>query len=196
MSLTDAILHAWLAGALEPPRALEVEEAMRREPGIAERLARLRALQTEPRADPWRIPPPGIAGGRAGIRANVEHAAVLGGALRAGDRFELVMDDLPDAAARWVVVLRRETAGWRVVFPTEPEDQMPLAALPLDDGVRRLALTASAAPRQRWAVALPAASVSIDWTLGEAARWEPVIAGVQDGSIPTASVELELVATA
>ena len=191
MSLTDATLHAWMAGALEPPDALVVEEALSEDPALLARVSALRTEITQPVADPWRIPPPGVPGGRVGLQLRSHHVAVFGGGLRPGDRFELRIPPLEDSDSRRIVVLRQQAEGWRVLFPTEPEDRVVLAELPLADGEHVLELSAGpVAGVQRWAVALPPLSTAIDWAADELSRWHHTLQAVASGEVPCASAEV------
>ncbi|MEZ4316879.1 MAG: hypothetical protein R3F61_05235 [Myxococcota bacterium] len=194
MPVTDALLHAWISGALEPPRALEIEEALRDDAELRARLERLRSQLRMPDApSAWRLPPPGVLGGRLGLGVSFQPAEVFGGPLRPGDRFQLRLGSLTDAEPRWVVVLRKLDARWRVVFPTDPRDRLALTDLPEEDGERVLDL--SAGPErgtQRWAVALPAVGIDVDWSQPDIERWRPVIHAVAAGEIPCGSVEIEV----
>lgn len=191
MSLTDATLHAWMAGALEPPDALRVEEALRQDPALLSRVSVLRAELIEAPTDPWRIPPPGVPGGRVGLQLRPHQVAVFGGGLRPGDRFELRIPALLDADTRRVVVLRQHADGWQVLFPTTPEERVALAELPLADGEHVLEVSAGPqAGTQRWAVALPPLSTAIDWAADELTRWRDTLKAIAAGEVPCASAEV------
>lgn len=177
--MTDAMLLAWKAGALEPGRALEVEEALRVHPELWARVASLPSL--EPEADSWRVPPPGVFGGRAGFGVQVRQAAVFGGGLRAGDRFQLTFEA---DEKRFVVVLRRVDGAWTVVHPVEPGDELRVGELPVKEGQRVLDLLAADRPGvQDWAVALPE-------VLPSNGDWRGLQAGVADGTVPVASARV------
>ncbi len=189
--LDDAMLHAWLSGALEPPQALVVEELLRQTPEVQRRIDQLEQAANPVRRDPWRIPPPGIPGGRLGFGLSTAQAAVFGGELRAGDRFELRIDTpLERATDHVVLVLRRLAGAWQVVFPTDPDGTLTAADLPEKDGGRVLDVSAGPEPgRQRWAIAL-APRETLDWAARGAERFAAVIAGVARGEVPVASVEV------
>jgi hypothetical protein len=189
--LDDATLHAWLSGALEPPQALVVEEILRQTPEIQRRIEQLEQAASPPRPDPWRIPPPGIPGGRMGFGLSTAQAAVFGGALRPGDRFELRIESVVEQAAdQLVLVLRRLAGAWQVVFPTDADGTLTAADLPEKDGARVLDVSAGPeAGRQRWAIAL-APRDAVDWAAEGAERFAAVITGVAGGDVPVASVEV------
>ena len=191
--LSDRLLLAWLAGALDPGRASEVAEDVAADPMLQARVAALGAQLADPPAAPsFRLPPPT----RPSFGMRRQLAIAMGDTtLRPGDRFRLALDP-PDDAERIVVVLRRVTSDWSVVFPTDPDEVLPVGALPTEDGSPILDLVVDRPGRQRWAVALPAASVAIDWTAPEATRWQALSAGIADGSIPVTSIELEVEAAA
>jgi hypothetical protein len=121
------------------------------------------------------------------------------GALRPGERFALTLGAVADPDTRMVVVLRRDASGpWTVVFPEDPEDVIPLSALPADaTGARRLDVVAAPTPgTQRWAVALPLIEPGPDWSVGSAERWAGLRGALGRGEVPAASVVVEVVALA
>jgi len=195
--ISDDRLLAWAVGALEPGRALELEEEAGRDPGLRQRAAQLKArLAPEPGRTVtapasgmlWRLPPPGM---NANLRGGWAPAMVMSGALRPGDRFVVRLEP-PDALRRAVVVLYRVgSAAWSVVFPDAPDEQVSLEDLPLEaDGTRRrLELMAGPdAGTQRWAVALPPAQTPIDWGLEPADRWRALRRSVASGTVPVMTV--------
>jgi len=191
----DDLLLAWIVGALEPGRALELEEEAARDPSLHDRVARLRttlaaatAATAATAAPSWRLPPPGMA---ANLSGGWAPAMVMSGALRPGDRFVVKLAP-PDAIKRAVVVLYRAAgAAWSVVFPGGPDELVTLEELPLEpDGARRrLELMAGPdAGVQRWAVALPLVSAPIDWGLEPVARWRLLKRAVASGDVPVMTV--------
>jgi len=193
--LSDRSLLAWLAGALEPGEAHAVAAEVAASHELQARVDGLRRqLRPRERKRTWRIPPPGVQGGRRGFAVEHRLAAVMGDALRPGDRFQVVIGPMEDAAARRLVVLTLENDAWRVVFPTRSAEDVTLDLLPAAaDGSRSLDLTAGAAPgRQRWAVALPLAASPIDWALLPDERWASVRAQIVAGEVPVTAVEIEV----
>lgn len=196
---SDVRLLAWLAGALEPGDALVVQEAVAAEPALAARAAQLRARLDPPAAAPrrWRVPPPRVAGGRAGLsirRAPTATMSTEPESVRAGERFRLRIAPLDRPADRLLVVLYRGAADWEVVFPATPEEAVALSVLPAKpDGARYLDLVARAEPQQRWAVALPLrADAAPDWAAPPAARWAALQETLRAGATPIASAALTL----
>ncbi|MCA9572026.1 MAG: hypothetical protein KC656_29510 [Myxococcales bacterium] len=185
--ITDDRLLAWRAGALEPPDALEVEEYVRTAPEAWARILGLPELEVPPSA--WRIPPPGVRGGRAGFAVELRAAAVLGGGLRVGDRFRLALG--PADPDRFVVVLRRLAGhAWDVVFPVVGDVLMRVADLPEEAGDRVLDLVVQEPGEQDWAVALPADLPDLTGAAG--ADWDVVLAGVAAGEVPVASARVRV----
>jgi len=196
MNISDARLLAWLSGALEPGDALYVQEAVVADAGLAGRAATLRARlapPTRPRvaaAQRWRVPPPRVSGGMGLRRAT---AAVMSEALRAGERFRLRIDPVDRPDERLLVVLYRTDDTWEVVFPQHPDETVAVGALPAqDDGSRSLDLVARAAPRQRWAIALPLGDAAPDWDAPAEDRWSSLRRAIAAGEAPVASAEIRL----
>lgn len=191
MPVTDTQLYAWLAQALEPQATLTVEEALAGDPQVRARLQLLTLTPPGP-TDPWRIPPPGVLGGRARLGVQSAGAAVFDDGLRPGDRFDVRIAPCPDAADRALIVLRQAHSKWEVVFPTTPDELSPLSALPADsEGERVLSVTAAGEPgTQRWAVALPFLAIEIDWAASGTDRWSSLMEGLGTGEVPVASAEV------
>jgi hypothetical protein len=193
-TIDDATLLAYHCGALEPGDARDVEVALAADPALGLRLrdAANRLIEPPP-TDPYRIPPPGL--GMSGFGLQGTAGLVLAGdeAIRPGDRFRVTLHP-DDAGRRRVVVLYRRRDAWEVVFPTRPEEAVTAEALPRDDdGARLLDLAARAdRGRQRWAVALPSTDLAIDWAVPGDARWATLQDGIAGGTVPVASVEIEV----
>ena len=81
-----------------------------------------------------------------------------------------------------------------VVFPTRPEEEVMVQALPVgEEGERLLDLAARGrAGRQRWAVALPPKDMPIDWAADDDVRWGDLRRGIALGTVPVASVEIQV----
>ena len=193
----DARLLAWLTGALEPGEALAVQEAVRAAPALQARLPILYALLQEPPQPPppWRIPPPGLPGGRAGFQLQVIDAGMMHGIIRPGDRFRVSLPLLPDAAQRTVVVLCLEADSWQVLFPSAPEESVSAAILPVDEaGQPFLDLRSrDRSGEQRWAVALPLLADGADrWQRPPADRWTDLQEAIVEGTVPVASVQIQV----
>lgn len=187
LTIDDALLLAWRAGALEPTQSLEVEEYLKVAP---EAWARLLMLpEPEAPTERWRIPPPGVRGGRARFGLELQRAAVFGGRMRVGDRFRLALDNA--GAERFVVVLRRLLSGsWEVVHPRPPASPTRLGELPLEGGRRMLDLVARDSGEQDWAVVLPETLPEHEAANG--ADWQDVLDAVARGDLPVASARLKV----
>jgi hypothetical protein len=182
--IPDRILRQYLAGALEPPVQERVERALRREPGLRERLAVLLATSIpEPEADVgWLIPPPNLP---RSLRATTALAAVMG---EQTEGWVEVWLEIPKAHLDdRVIVLERESTGWRVVFPTEPAELVSARALPRDGARSRLDLDARSS---RIAVVLVAPDRPLDLTLPEPARWAELRACLEAGEVPITSIDI------
>jgi hypothetical protein len=181
--ISDTLLLAYRAGALEPHRALEVEEYLARDPMAWARVGSLPALEVA--SQRWRIPPPGVRGGSMGFGLELRRAEVFGGGTRVGDRFQVVLDAVEPT--RCVVVLRRLLgASWEVVFPMSPDDRLEVGELPLEAERAILDLTVEHAGEQDWAVLLPETLPSGDGP----DRWLGVLADLAIGRVPVASTRL------
>lgn len=202
---SDVRLLAWLAGALEPGDALVVQEAVSADPALAARAAQLRSRLDPPAAAAprraaarsWRVPPPRVAGGRAGLsirRAPTATMSTEPESVRAGERFRLRIAPIDRPDDRLLVVLYRGGADWEVVFPAAPEEAVDLSVLPAEpDGARNLDLVARADPQQRWAVALPLrADAAPDWAAAPDARWAALQDALRSGAAPIASATVTL----
>jgi len=192
--VSDAELLALVVGALEPSRALELEEVLAAEPALRLRKATLAssmALGEAPRHG-WRIPAPGVG---MKLRLSASAAPVMGGELRPGDRFRVRVDRTEEPSRR-IRVLFRKGEDWEVVYPSAPEEELAVAELPVDaDGKRHIDLVAQPpAGHQRWAVALADAGDGVDWDAPETERWAALQSGIAAGSVPGAAVEVEVVA--
>ena len=193
-AVTQADLLALVSGALEPGRRREVEREVQFDSDMRRRVTDLRTRLADAAPPPaWRIPPPGVRSGRGAFGVRAETAAVMGAAPRPGDRSTLWLADLADAAERLVVVLHRTPSTWAVVFPTRSAEGVRLSELPRGPaGERRLdVVLRDDAGSQRWAVALPLASM-IDWAVPEEARWTEIRAQLRSGLVPVAAAEVQV----
>jgi hypothetical protein len=195
--ISDADLFAYLAGVLDPGRAREIEEKLSCSATLAARLntASMALRDPELPGPSWRIPPPGLAGGRAPMRLQPEVASVMADGPRPGDRVKLWIRPTKEPESRIVVVLmQKPETGWTVVFPSGPGEEIDLASLPSrEDGARRLDVVLQDFPgTQRWAVALPAKGTTIDWEQPDETRWSDVKRALECGEIPVSSVEISL----
>jgi len=194
-TLTDRDLLAWLAGALEPGRALDVQEEVSAFPEVRARVALLTQRLQEDQIRPvWRIPPPGVAGGRRGFTLERAALAVMGEeVIRPGDRFTVRIGAVPDAEDRRLVVLYRRGADWDVVFPSREDEDVQLDVIPAEpSGERVLELVAQEdLGEQRWAVALPLAD-PVDWSLAPEARWQSLVERIATGEVPVTSVRIQV----
>ncbi len=194
----DTTLYRYLAGALEPGEVASVEAALSRTPSLRSRLSTF-ARQIEEQPTPsstWRIPPPNVQPTGGGMWALHVGGAVLGGedVLRPGDRFRVHVSPPEDVDDRDVVVLRRVNSKWKVVFPLALEERLPAAEL-RRSGTDHLVIDLAAARdagAQRWAVALPKRDVAVEWADETAARWDALVKAVADGSVPVASVQIDV----
>ena len=190
--VSDPDLHAYVAGALEPPRALEVTEAVAADPQLGLRLEAVQAALAQGPADrgEWRIPPPGV-----GLRLMLSASAapVMGDTIRPGDRFRVRVDRTDDPKRR-IRVLFRAGQRWQVMFPAGPDEELTVAELPTDEsGKRHLDLVAQPPlGAQRWAVALCDPSETVDWSAAEGPRWAALRVGITAGQVPVAAVEVEV----
>lgn len=178
--IPDRTLLAFLAGALEPGRAADVEEALRASAGLRARLHLLVAARAAPAPTPsaWAVPPPGPAWGlaRAGP-APAGPEAWLGDDVHTEEPFVLHLRPGDPAERRRVVALREEAGAWTVAWPTRAEELRRVDELPLGpDGARELRLPAGAAPgRQRWVVLAVPEGADVDWALPGPGRWQELI---------------------
>ncbi len=186
----DRTLRRYLAGALEPPRAEEVEAALAADPALRERLALLRATTVQASLDPWRVPPPGLwlPGAPA---TEVRLALTLGEEPGPGDLVELRVA-LPEGTEdHLVIVLNRAGGDWTVWFPARPEEEIRAGELPREpDGRARLDLALEQGGRQRLALVLLPPELAVAWEEPEVARWEPVRDAVASGRAPVITLEV------
>jgi hypothetical protein len=197
MTITDETLLAHLVEALDPGLAQEVREEVAASRELTARAAFLaaRLRQADDLGDAWDLPPVGVPAGRKAFSATVAGGMVMGeGELAVGDRFSVWLGVVEGASERIVVVLLRRPVGWGVVFPARPDELMRVDELPLEtSGARRVELVVQAGVgSQRWAVALPPATLPIAWEAEPAARWAALRAGVADGSVPVTSVQISV----
>ncbi len=193
-TLDDATLLAYHCGALEPGAQLDVEAALAHDPTLPLRLRELAGRLIEPPpTDPYRIPPPGMGLAGFGLQGTQGMVMSEGEVLRPGDRFRVELRPQTAADATRVVVLYQRD-GWEVVFPTRPEEEVMVQALPVgEEGERLLDLAARGrAGRQRWAVALPPKDMPIDWAADDDVRWGDLRRGIALGTVPVASVEIQV----
>lgn len=190
--VTQLDLLAWATEGLDPSRRRALGERIAASPELRARLAVLARQVAGWRAHPARPAP--LPRPVPSLRAALQTAPRLGsGPLRPGDLFYVYLHDVPDAATRFLVVLRDHGEGWRGIYPTGPEDLHSADRLPLDGDALRLGLSADdQLGVQRWAVALPPLWMSLDWTLPAAERWAPILAGVAQRSLPFVEVEIEV----
>ena len=190
--VTETELFGYLVGVLEPGRAEEVEAALAESPQLRAKLGEVGATvrMTAPMDRGWQIPPPGIAGGRVGFGVGATPAVVMAGRAQAGDRVQLWIEPVTNEAM--VVLLAEKANGWRVMFPNDVEEVITLEELPTrEDGARRIdvVLTEVEGP-QRWAVALPSASTSVDWAASETSRWDELRRGIASGEVAVTAVDV------
>ena len=204
---TDATLLAHLAGALEPGPEAEVRAELSRSTALQHRLARLRR-RTEPPPQRFRIPPPGIFGGRRPVPIRAMPAAVMSAeaedadsphhriAARPGERWRLHITAQPTPERLTPIVLERlEDGAWEVTFPEDEDDLLTLADLPTSTaGAHLLDLGAPTTPGDhRMALALIPAHLPIDWS-HPTQRWTTLQAGIEDGTFPVAAVQVHVTA--
>lgn len=194
MTPTAAELAAWLEDALDPDRAAEIAQMVAARPALAARVRALRArLQPtiEPGERTWCLPFPGLRLPGA-PRATLWEAAVMG-SIGPGARFEVCIEDPEDAAQTRLVVLTRRGDDWEVIFPEEPEDDVPVSVLPLAADGRRIGLVAGLTlGEQRWALVYVARSLHIDWSAPPEQRWAPLRAALAEGAATAVVVEREV----
>ncbi|MBX2802028.1 MAG: serine/threonine protein kinase, partial [Myxococcales bacterium] len=191
MRFDDATLRAYVSGLLEPPEARQVAQWASRDPALRRRLTALAAQAMRPAPTPTRrfwLPPAGPH-----LVSDPDALGVLGGSMvLSGERFAVWLPTVEDAEDRTIVVLRRDEdeTDWRVVEPLQPEAQVRLDALPVqEEGRRQLQLRAEGEGRQRWAVVLPAAE-TLDWTHDDPFR--TLASLLHDNEVDAVSVRIEV----
>ena len=184
---------------LDPEDAQELRERLTAQPPSP------RPLRTAPRRSRrWRLPPPAM-----GLQATASHPAVFGSTSDAevqeghaplsvskGERFCMSIRDLPDAARRVVVVLRRCGAGdWEVRSPQREGRLTRLDQFErTEDGFRTIQLLASGpAGLQRWALALVPEPLDVDWSVPPDQRWAALQEAILRGQVPVASTDLRVI---
>ncbi len=190
--ISDDLLLAWLAGALEPGRSLEIQAEVAASPDLRVRLERLRALTAEdrPLAPAWRLPPPGHG---QGLPALARAAAALSRpTVTAGGRLRLSLPAGLDPQAI-VLALWRGPDDWELLSPTGPDDLLRVADLPQEDDRPWLDLRVREVPRrQRFALAVAPADTVIDWSAPAATRFAALQQAMLEGRLPAMSVEVQL----
>jgi hypothetical protein len=177
MNPDDALLSAWLGGALDPGRAWELEARLRRSTALQARLAELSAeLQATPIGRPtprWRLPIPPRSRG-----STLQPVGIMGGAA-ARYRLELIP---PEGARRLVVLLGQQPPqDWRVLFPLEEEEQLWLEELPrLPSGGVWIELGLEK-DLERTAVVIAEEGWEPDWSTDLETRWRPLRQAVDEG---------------
>jgi hypothetical protein len=177
---------AYVADVLHPGRAEEVAEAAAADPLIWAELQSLREQMFEPPPAPaWRPPPPRHP---LGLRLGAQPMGAMSGAEATRVRVSLPAE--ADRSALLVLLWRPERGDWQVQLPTRPTQVRRVGQLPVNaDGQPFLEVIArpEAGP-QRWALILAPADQPIDWSLPEDARWTALMAAVEAGAAPAASL--------
>ena len=189
---TTVELAAWLEDAIDPDRTEEIDRLVAATPALAARVASLRArlYEVEVTSAPvWSLPLPGLR--LAGAPRVDLRASTVMGDLTPGARFEVRIDDPPDPSATRLIVLTRGEGDWEVVFPVEPDEDMPVADLPATKGGGRLiGLVAGPTPgAQRWALVYADRSLLIDWDAPPEQRWTPLQVTLSQGLASATVVE-------
>lgn len=195
MKLSKAELVAWVLGALEPDRAVEVATLVAESPALQRRVRSLQRSLPAWRQAPtrtWNLPPPGL--NRASAALVMSGPGEAPGQLRPGARFEVSLPDLPTPEDVQIVVLSRDETDWTVRFPSRPDEQLTLAELQRGpDGRRRLDLSAGQREGlQRWAVALPSRALVADWSAPEEQRWARLKSAIEAGEVTVSTVEVKV----
>jgi hypothetical protein len=195
--VTDHVLLAYAADALDGEVRALVEEHLNGQPELRARLHALRAEvgpPTSPAGPRWSVPPSWAAPAMTGPVLQVL-ADTLGAAFPTGDSVEVeVHRSLEVHGDDVVVVLSREPAGWQVLFPREPASMRTLRQLPRsrqDRPILGLTITATHG-RQRWAVVLVPPELTIDWSLPEVERWAEVRRALQARQLVVESFEVDV----
>lgn len=188
LRVDDRLLIAWICDALPTARMLEVAEAIVNNPMLQLRVAELRQeLAPPPRPMRWAIPPPRID---TGFSARPAARLTLSRTLRPGGRFRIAIEPL-DEQLDWPFVVLRWTDRWTVRHPLAEADLIPARSLPESDEGRVLELAADPdVGVQRWAVALLAPTVDVDWTAED--PWVGLRDGLLSGDVPVKAVDVEV----
>lgn len=177
--LPDRTLLAWIAGALEPGRAADVEEALRASAALRARLQLLVASGPAPTpgGPRWVVPAPGPGWGLARAAPGAQAGAWLADDLHVDEPFALLLRPREPAERRRVVVLREAEGGWEVAWPLAEAELRRLDELPAEaDGARRLPLRAGPRPgAQRWVAVLVPEGAEIAWELPAGPRWQELM---------------------
>ena len=141
----------------------------------------------------WRIPPPAM-----GWPAQMRTPAILGSTsqVRIGDRFQIHINDLPDSEHRILVVLQRAgLSDWTVLSPIAAGRLTTLSQChQTPEGARQIDLLARGpVGRQRWAVALLAAPLNVDFSLPAPQRWSSIQRLISRGEVPISTVDLDII---
>lgn len=189
--ITDAQIALFVAGLLDPDDALDLAERARADDRLATRIRRARQTlaAVAPAADPWRLPPTGAC-----LRALAVRPATFGRELlRVGQRFQILIDPIDDAAGREVLVLQRIDGRWVVRAPMSAGERVGLLDLQrTDQGAHRVDLRVAGPPGpQRWAVVLPPESM-VDWASEPPERFDRLRAALVTGEVPAATVAIEV----
>lgn len=178
-------LVLYVAGLLNPPDEAEVADRLASSPALRRRLARIRRPAASASAG-WCLPPPGL-----GMPLTLPGHEVLSVVtVQSGACFHMELPDRDDAAAREVVVLRREAGRWEVLAPRRADERARLDEFSMVGKVRRITLVARGAGPQRWAVALPPWREERDPAAPDA--WADLILALEAGEVPVGSVDVEV----
>jgi hypothetical protein len=182
---------------LDPDDAHELRQRLAAQRPKARRTTRTAAPTQR---STWRIPPPAM-----GWPARLRSPSVLGGTqqeatqqVRIGDRFQIHIDDLPDADQQILVVLQRiGLADWTVLSPVSDSRLHTLSSCRLSpEGARKIDLLARGpVGRQRWAVALLPAPIDVDFTLPAPQRWSGVQRLISQGGVRISAVDVDVIGT-
>jgi len=201
MKIPEEVMYAWLAGALPPGRAFDVEAELRADPALQRRVQQLSAELTAaaaaetPRpqsASRWMLPPPGYG---SGVEANVV-GAMDSRRLPPGGRLRLSLPRNAEPAGGLVVVLWRGAGSWEVIFPRSPSEALDIRRLPRDQSGRRY-LEVAARPgvsRQSWAMVIAPSEMWIDWEAPSEERWRPLRQALAAGQLQagTATADVDV----
>ncbi len=188
--LSDRTLRRYLAGALDPGRREEVEAALAASRSLRDRLAALSASTVREEPSGWRLPPVGARGPWA-LTPALQQGAMMGeDEPGADDYVELRFSPPEGLGSRRLVVLERGVDGeWEVIFPAAPEEERAIDSLPREpDG--RIRLDIVVGEGGRLAVALPPATLGVDWTKAPSERWDALREALERGEIPVETAAL------